>query len=391
MGRLFFFAAALGVSAAASSIVWRGDVPVARVAGSEAFGSSNSLPVGFLRYEGGRTDRGSAVLIGEDVILTAGHMQAYGARAFFVIEGQEVPVAEWVVHPRFRRAAAAFDYAVARLERRVTHVAPAPLFNGPVRRSQPVWIAGAGGAGPIGGPMSWNWQVHAGTNRVGSVSSTSIRTTFDRPGRNATEIEAHLVPGDSGGGIFLEQNGKLALAGVAISRSGAGYGASSTFFRVSNVESWIRASGWSNGAMEFDLTAANFVGEFSGRAMRVEWVQPGTTEPIQSWEGTVGEAESVLIRSTLRGVYEARVQVDGFAIAVVPALTIAATPSNAMLLNLRAGDATGDGTINGADLFEVQMRLGATQGSALWRSEADANGDAVIDWRDLELVQANQQ
>ena len=72
--------------------------------------------------------------------------------------------------------------------------------------------------------------------------------------RNATDLEYHLAIGDSGGGVFLQENGTWYLAGVnsfvASQRDWTGtgntlpfgYGAVSGFTRVSSFKDFIQSA-----------------------------------------------------------------------------------------------------------------------------------------------------
>jgi hypothetical protein len=121
----------------------------------------------------------------------------------------------------------------------VDHAKPfqtyAPLYSGPgetgstatvygrgTLRSASIWTVGGESKGYIWGGSSsvqrWGRNVIEGTVSGGAFYGTLLYGDFNNPG---IQDECHLSTGDSGGGVFLMQDGLWRLAGVNFSVDGA--------------------------------------------------------------------------------------------------------------------------------------------------------------------------
>ncbi len=372
----------LAMGVAGQSIVWRGDRGITRSPDSE---TEAARPVGYMQYSGTRNDRGSAVLIGDDVIITAGHqIPPYGATATFTIGGRTYETTDWRLHTKYRRAGANDDLAVGRLVERVTNVEPAAVLTRTIRSGVAVTISGCGGSGPQGMPLQWNWQPLTGTNKLSSVSNTMVKTSFDRPGRHATEYESHLVPGDSGGGIFVFDAGEWQLTGVAVSRSGANYGASSTFVRLHRQTTFIQQSGFSDGRLGLNVSLGDWSASSAERATTVEILNPADNSVLQSFVGGLTPEGGISLRSTYRGLVKVRVRTHGWLSTTLTGVSLQDDFMPTLNVGLVGGDANRDNRVDWVDLNLVNSYLGS-----IGVLDADVNGDEVVDSLDQSIVQAN--
>ncbi len=372
----------LAMGVAGQPIVWRGDRGITRSPDSE---TGAARPVGYMQYSGTRNDRGTAVLIGDDVIITAGHqIPPYGATATFTIGGRTYETSDWRLHSKYRRAGGNDDLAIGRLVERVTNVEPAEVFTRTLRSGVAVTISGCGGSGPQGMPLQWNWQPLTGTNKLSSVSNTLMKTSFDRPGRNATEHESHLVPGDSGGGIFVFDAGEWKMAGVAVSRSGANYGASSVFVRLFKQSAFIEQAGFSNGRLALSVALGDWAASASEETATVEVVNPSDGSTLQTAQGGLTPHGGFSVRSAHRGLVNVRVRVDGWLSKTFTGVNFQSGLMPTLNVALVGGDVNRDNRVDWLDLNLVNSNLGAA--GVL---DADVNGDELVDSADQSIVQTN--
>jgi hypothetical protein len=192
--------------------------------------------VGLLRL--GDEPRASAILVTPQWVLTAGHAAEDAERGLIIELGvRAYEVVEVVVHQDYRprQIGNGTDLALMKLAEPVVEVLPAVRYRGYAERGAVATAVGFGVAGAgINAVMS---PAPSGTKRAGTnvIDATGGRidgrripdnllvADFDRPGDpslnrtgRATPLELEYMPlgGDSGGGLFIEQNGSWMLAGV---------------------------------------------------------------------------------------------------------------------------------------------------------------------------------
>lgn len=220
----------------------------------------------------------SGTLIAPNWVLTVGHVTAVSS---FQVRGTgtQYGVAEIIRHPTFLANGSdlgfGFDVALVRLNTAVVGVTPASIYRGAADIGQLATITGFG-LGGVGSNGVANLPAiqRAGTNvidglfnfgngsagQVGAQNSAFL-TDFDGPSQfgvgnttgnsTVTSHEYQLASGDSGGGLFIFENGEWKLAGInsgiasqaALLGSGntnsLGYGAISVFTRVTSFQGYI--------------------------------------------------------------------------------------------------------------------------------------------------------
>ena len=203
----------------------------------------------------------SGTLIAPDWVLTVGHV---GTVSNFQIRGTGTMygIAEIIRHPSFVSVGLGSDLALIRLNTAVVGVTPASIYRGINEIGQLATITGFG-VGGVGSQGIANLPAlqRAGTNVIDQVfnfangaQNSALLTDFDGPnglnnttGSSAvTTHEYQLATGDSGGGMFIFENGEWKLAGINSGISQAGnstnelsYGSISVYTRVSSFQSYI--------------------------------------------------------------------------------------------------------------------------------------------------------
>lgn len=231
------------------------------------------------------TSGGSGTLIAPDLVLTAAHVELGN----FVVGGNTYAGVSITKHPQYilngntvNAINYGFDIAVIKLATPVTNVTPIPWYRGTNELGATLSISGFGQTG-VGsnGQASGGGILRAGTNVIDGIGSLSdgpqgqvgaqnalMFADFDAPagfanppdrfnttgGSAPTALEYHLAIGDSGGGVFIQENGQWFVAGVNsgvssqfdfTQRAGDsnllfGYGAVSFMTRVSSFQDFIQ-------------------------------------------------------------------------------------------------------------------------------------------------------
>lgn len=211
---------------------------------------------------------GTGCLIADEWVLTARHVVAGATNGIFYLEGTNRAFTE--VYTRSDS-----DVALVRLSSPVTNYPITPIYGGTNESNQPVYLVGYGQHGQFTGnpaELSSSFQGrYAAMNRVGYSTNlggtTGICLQFSYDGTNAGALpyEGATAPGDSGGPMFMEENGRLWVVGetfgVAPPAPGFYHG------RVSAYLDWIET-----------ITGINF--------NQVDWDANASLAGIQEGSGT---------------------------------------------------------------------------------------------------------
>ncbi|MFH1110738.1 MAG: trypsin-like serine protease [Planctomycetota bacterium] len=190
---------------------------------------------------------GGCTLVAPHWVITAAHVAASipkeGGRVRF--EGREYPVARIILHPEAKVEPGRppeVDLAMVELASPVEGVNPLPLFRGDDELGRQAAIVGFGDIGDgRSAPRHADGRRRAVTNVVSDAGPRRLFFHFDEPPAG-TDLEGVGAPGDSGGPVLLEVDGKAYVAGVS-SASGGGkpgrYGVDDIYTRVSRYLGWI--------------------------------------------------------------------------------------------------------------------------------------------------------
>ena len=190
-------------------------------------------------YQGGVSEpasRGSGVLIGRRWVVTAAHVVYGNDDVVFKLNGVNFLAQSWRAHPRFNINnfnTAQWDVAIVELSidvTSVTGVQPVEMHSGRHLLGRKVVNVGYGitGNGVTGAqqyPPFTDAVKRGGHNRIDAFEAGGrlLFTDFDRPGTqadnplgnaNPEKFEASIASGDSGGGMFIMEDGRFKLAAV---------------------------------------------------------------------------------------------------------------------------------------------------------------------------------
>ncbi len=227
--------------ASAEAIVIRHDADTAdyqALAADPAFDS-----VGFITINANTETpklQASAVLVHPQYVLTAAHFGLGNASGRqFTVAGETRSIVQKISHPDFDGdTAGGWDLALLRLDEPITSVAPAALYEAPVAEGMLGTYVGYGetGDGNFGAQPDSRGVKLAGTNVIDQIGGEVVFTTqvrnysprtivsdFDRPNSDnfnplgsaePTPLEMLVALGDSGGALFVEDEGQYFLAGT---------------------------------------------------------------------------------------------------------------------------------------------------------------------------------
>ena len=195
-----------------------------------SFAQSDFGSVGRMIFQDGGSMfwNGSGTLIGDRWVLTAAHVADEAADTDWFFDtgsGTQRVQAEAVhYHPDWfnNNGATNGDLALIRLSEAITDATYTPLFEGSTPYGDEVALVGYGGSGT--GETGWTGTYdllrRAGTNVLESgdpygFGDEFLSFDFDNPASgDATDLEAMLMFGDSGGAIMANVNGQWQLIGV---------------------------------------------------------------------------------------------------------------------------------------------------------------------------------
>lgn len=240
--RKFAFALLLAAAPIASAIIIRHDRTLVRYEAGARFPA-----VGFL----GKSV--TCTLIAPRWVIGAAHTIEDHVDAVstltVALAGKTYTIDKIVIHPDRVHGSvdSSADLALMRLSSPAADVEPMALYEA---QDEPGKVATIVGYGEIGngltGATGPRGTPYAAQNTIEATFENSLAFTFDRPPAGL-DLEGIPGPGDSGCPAFVEQNGKLRLAGVGSFNSGSDedhtasrYGTLDGFARVSTRVAWIR-------------------------------------------------------------------------------------------------------------------------------------------------------
>lgn len=220
------------------AIVWRADLEEApREARDEM------KQVGKVYFSPLKVFGASCLAMGGDWVLTCRHgtdkWSGVGMTVSFPALGKNSYKVEKVVFPEKG------DFALLKLEKKVSKAKAVNFFEGEAKEGQRVWIGGFGLAGPVG-KVKGGGAFHVGHNKVDGLRGGKISISLSKPEDDSAEKdEAMLSLFDSGSPLFLETKDGWRLAGVASTASNGknpGYGDRGNYAQVVSVQEWLKTT-----------------------------------------------------------------------------------------------------------------------------------------------------
>ena len=206
---------------------------------------------------------GAGTLIAPDWVLTAAHLIIGAGSGIFTLNGSSYASTQIITDPAWNgHADSGNDFALVHLSSSIAAIPPAMLYTGTSEFGQVGTFVGYGftGTGLTGYNTALGNQKRAFQNMIDGDFGLPLlvyAADFDSPHDvNASgfgsayplALEGCVTPGDSGGGVFIQQGSQYYLAGV-ISTVGyldgspnGSYSDASGFGRISAALPWINST-----------------------------------------------------------------------------------------------------------------------------------------------------
>lgn len=184
---------------------------------------------------------GEGVLIAPRWILTSADV----ARAMREAQGTlrlRIGSAQHEVVAVFVRPGNEADIALVLLRDAVNDVEPTPIYRDSGEAGKAVVIVGEGAAARIGSEaITHDGRKRAAINTIDRVDAGTLGMRLKGP-EDASDLQGATGPGDEGAPAFVEEKGRLFVAGIAHGPRGGGVpkvGGWDVYTRVSACASWI--------------------------------------------------------------------------------------------------------------------------------------------------------
>lgn len=212
----------------------------------------------------------TGTLIAPDVVLTAAHcVEANGGgyigdtEGTFEVNGQVYNTTKITVHPNYNPNdfGAGYDIAIMKLDRVVEGVTPHDINRTIPVVGQTLTLVGFGETGSsTSGSNNDFGNKTVGQTAIDEVTQNHVSWNFD------SHDESNTAPGDSGGPAFLEQNGKLVVAGITSGGEGEAHALGDFSFdtRVDTLADWIDSVAGTTGDTGGGDTGDGGTGDNSG-------------------------------------------------------------------------------------------------------------------------------
>lgn len=356
----------------------------------------------------GRFNGNSGVLIGDNMVLTAGHVFP-GATATvpFVINGTTYQVTNCARDPLYNGAdiALGHDFTIGRITSRVLEVAPVKMYRGNAV-GMPCAVVGYGLTGIGDGSASYGNGTRRGCTNIVEDNGDGPNcwwTDFDDgtaahnglPGSSATATtyEGHLNTGDSGGGMFV-QTDEWRLIGInsfIYNYSSSTYtifGSVSGFSKISGDNNWIETqlNTMNPGRVSGRVSLSNIQVSPLNLSARVSLHDPVTDAELDAVTEPLAIDGGWTITTALRGNYVVRVKVTTFLSESQPVNVTNGWARDLVLPTLKNGDCVSDNLVDIADYTLLAQKFDLTPASPGWDVRADLNRDNVVDIADYTIL-----
>lgn len=410
--RLVFFGLAIAAVGISHAIVRRDGIPDA-----DYITKGNLYPQVFrMQYTGYDV---SAVLIGPNTLLTAGHNYPGLTTAVQVNSGATTnTTTNWIRHPLFKGGdeyTPQYDFALARLSTNVQGITPSVLMGFPqVGGMLGTWVGyGSTGSPSTGSATNSAKARRAGTNIIDIASPWTENLVCDFDSGLAedntlpkpkspfgssvpTTLECAVGSGDSGGGLFVDNNGTF-LAGIITFNTRLDennallhtYGTISAAASVPAQYYWIRAVAEPGGSVGGRLDLDMLSNKAPLQTLTVTLRAPGTTTVVDTKTATRQGSGYFSCRFTQRGTYDVCIKGSTWLRKKVGTVTLNDTWGTYVSGVLKNGDCNGDNVVNTDDYTIISGSYDKSSGDSGFDPRADLNQDGIVGTDDYLAVSSS--